>query len=123
MSPAGSVLLKRPPGSRRVMIELVSPENASVAGVSPAGLNVTFGAPPGRCRITTVAIPVHGAAPGPGDRPGSARLYADLPESLAGAGLIEIGLSVDRAFPATYLHPDRSDPRLVSFFIRRVAIE
>ena len=122
MSRSGSVLLKRVAGAHRVVIDLLLPASAGFREWSPRALRVTMGAPPDRCAAQTIDLPVDDISAGP-DGARVARLSADLPANLGDAELVEIGLSVDRAFPATYLDPERRDPRLVSFFVRRVALE
>ena len=122
MSPSGSLLLKRAGGERRVVIDLAPPAGPAGADWMPRTLRVTLGAPPGSCGAQTLELPVDSLERGPGGTY-PARLTAELPASLAGENLVEVGLSVDHAFPATYLDPDRRDPRLVSFFVRRVALE
>lgn len=79
---------------------------------------MTFGAPPGRCDIGRVELPVDAEAPGL-----SRRLSAELPDSARGADPIEIGLSVDHPFLASYLIPGKRDTRLVSLMVKRIAID
>ncbi len=126
MSGEGSVLLGRPPGASRLVVDLVAGSwRPGAGGEPPRSLHVTLSAPPDRCGIGEEDISLtEGTAAGK-----ELRLVADLPEGLPDSRVLEVSLSVDRPLQATYLAPDGEggapsrDPRLVSFFVRRVALE
>jgi hypothetical protein len=122
MSAVGAVILKRSPGARRLLIDLVLPESAAALQRTPGTLRVILSAPPRRCGVETLQIGVdHPAATA---TPGKmARLGLDLPASLEGADPIEVELWVDQPFHATYLNPDTRDLRLVSFLVSRISLE
>ncbi|HEY3174214.1 MAG TPA: GDSL-type esterase/lipase family protein [Candidatus Polarisedimenticolia bacterium] len=122
MSAVGGVLLKRPPGAVRLLIEVVLPESAAALGHTPATLHVCLGAPPGRCRVQVLDVPLDRlpAAAGPG---GLVSAELELPDSLPAGETVEVDLSVDQPFQATYLNPQTRDPRLVSFLVKRIALD
>ncbi len=118
MSSSGAVLLKRPAGAREVAMELGIPAPLVPPGGSSARLTVSFGEPPDRCRQASVAFEL--------DHPQrQMTLHAEIPESLIRSDLLEVGLAMDRTFPASRLQPDPSsrDPRQLSVRLRRIAVE
>ncbi len=119
MCDRSSVLLGGRPSARRVRIEIALPSIPSARRRTPASLRVTLGAPPDRCVAASYELPV-GAASAEGPVVG---FDAPLTADLAAAPALEVSLSVDRAYPASYLVEGGRDARLVSFFITRVALE
>ncbi|HKY33688.1 MAG TPA: hypothetical protein VJV23_14250 [Candidatus Polarisedimenticolia bacterium] len=117
MARSGSVLLRTRGTPGRVAIDLTVPKTGG-AGAVPSRLQVTLSAPPGRCGVTRMDLPL-GA---PGSR---ITLHAPLPAELAGAEPLEVELAADHTFPATHLdgRDGRRDPRMVSVLLRRIAVE
>ncbi len=117
MSNRGAVLLGNKPGATTVVMEVAGSDEQIARSRVPSLLKVTLGAPPGRCAAASFELPMI-ADPG---RPHV--LKVQIPADLQGAEPLEVELSVDQAFAASYLKPGARDARLVSFFVSRISLE
>ena len=79
-------------------------------------MRVTLGAPPGACGLAGISVPVERSA-GPG------RLSIEIPPDLLGADPIEVRLEASSSFSASLLEPGGRDPRCLSWFVTRIALE
>ncbi len=118
MSGSGGVLLRKPRGASAISIELAVPEPLSPPGGPAARLSVWIGQPPDRCRLASVEVPLVRHPPDP------LLVRAGFPDSMSEAGVVEVGLAVDRTFPASDLSPGAArDPRRLSVRLRRITVE
>jgi lysophospholipase L1-like esterase len=117
MSRRGAVLLGNRPGASSVVLEIAGSGEEAALSRTPSLLKVTLSVPPGRCAAATFELPTN-ADPG---RPHVLKL--EIPSDLRGAEPLEVELSVDQAFAASYLRPGARDARLVSFFVSLISLE
>ncbi|HET6374270.1 MAG TPA: hypothetical protein VFG76_13255 [Candidatus Polarisedimenticolia bacterium] len=116
MSGHASVLLAPASGASELAVELELPSDAAALQRTPETLRVTLGAPPSRCDVASLELPV-------ARTPGPMTLRAALPAAVLGANPLEVRLWVDRPFAASYLRTGLRDPRLVSYFVRSVSVQ
>ena len=105
------------PGARSVVVEVAGTGEEAALLSTPSLLKVTLGVPPGRCAAATFELPMSA------DQGRPRVLKVEIPSDLQGAQPLEVELSVDQAFAASYLRPGARDARLVSFFVSRISLE
>ena len=117
MSSRASVLLKPGREATLAAIDIRFPSVRQAFERTPGEVAITLATPPDRCEMARVVVPV--PRPGPG---GTTTVTAELPASLRGAGVVEVGLSVDHTYLATYLDPGSRDTRQLSFMISGISL-
>lgn len=122
MSDRAAVLLGPREGAREVVLDLAG--LLALGGRAPERLTISLGEPPDACGRSRQDLTADLTA---GAELGALRLRVPLPEALRGADPLELEIQVDRAVRAAYLDPrgpgEAADPRLVSFIVRRIALE
>ena len=116
MSRSGAVLLGNGGNAGKVIIDLDLPGGRAALDATPDVMSVTLGAPPAACGLARVALPV-------GRRSGPGRYSVGIPPELIGAEPLEIRLEAASSYPASLLEPGSRDPRRLSWFVTRIALE